>query len=435
MKANNISQDMHPDLKSLLSKDIELIKTEFNADYAKLIIEDFSNSLDGALLANNFFDLYSKEGSKQFVLDFIATYLNYNEDDGPGTVYSSRVPVFTKDKQYHVDLLQNILLDAKLGDVSTCALIESIIRLAADSPESYDSIKPLILKRASEDFFLRESFEETCGKACKERDYLITHLGFKPDSMSPKLICDDIEFVHPLINLILKKIGTNFPDAGKVQLVHSLTKNLDILITNPIFATVLTIAAKNADIFVILKDEIDSCGGVYLPSTKQIFIYIDPLSAANNLTEVAHILVHESTHCSIDYAYHNYANPFHQGDDATRISREVLAKMIFLNLEAYLAQKENLDQDIRSNPAFNECRLKFYDESQYASEIPAFFIEEMAIRILNAESFGSNTRESILLNYHSPIMAVIEEVIGISYQNDINEEIANAFEAILSGAI
>ncbi len=126
--------------------------------------------------------------------------------------------------------------------------------------------------------------------------------------MSPKLICDDIESVHPLINLILKKIGTNFPDAEKVQLIYSLTKNLDILIiTNPVFAKVLTIAAKNADIFVIRKEELDFCGGVYLPSTKQIFIYIDPLSAANNLTTVAHILVHESTHCSIDYAYNNYA--------------------------------------------------------------------------------------------------------------------------------
>lgn len=40
MKAHNISQDYH-DLQSLLSKDVELIKTEFNADYAKLIIEDF----------------------------------------------------------------------------------------------------------------------------------------------------------------------------------------------------------------------------------------------------------------------------------------------------------------------------------------------------------------------------------------------------------
>ena len=57
MKAHNISQDYH-DLQSLLSKDVELIKTEFNADYAKLIIEDFSDSFDGALLANNFFDLY-----------------------------------------------------------------------------------------------------------------------------------------------------------------------------------------------------------------------------------------------------------------------------------------------------------------------------------------------------------------------------------------
>jgi hypothetical protein len=105
-----------------------------------------------------------------------------------------------------------------------------------------------------------------------------------------------------------------------------------------------------------------------------------------------------------------------------------------LDLKAYLAQKENLDQDIRSNPAFNECRLKFYSESQYVSEIPAFFIEEMAIRILSAESFGNDARESILLKYDlengSPIMAIIEEVI------DISEESANgfeAFEAILSG--
>jgi hypothetical protein len=126
MKAHNISQDYH-DLQSLLSKDVELIKTEFNADYAKLIIEDFSDSFDGALLANNFFDLYLKEGGKQFVLDFIATYLNYNKGDGPGKVHSSRIPVFTKDKQYHLDLLQNILLDAKLGDTSTHVLINSII--------------------------------------------------------------------------------------------------------------------------------------------------------------------------------------------------------------------------------------------------------------------------------------------------------------------
>ena len=58
----------------------------------------------------------------------------------------------------------------------------------------------------------------------------------------------------------------------------------------------------------------------------------------------------------------------------------------------------------------------------------------MAIRILSAESFGNDARESILLKYDlengSPIMAIIEEVI------DISEESANgfeAFEAILSG--
>lgn len=414
-------------LQLLLSKDTEMIKAKFNADYAQLIIKEFENCSQGLLLTNAFFDLYPVVGGKELVLNFITVYLNFNDESGSGMVYSSQIPMLTKTKEYHINLMEDIFLKAKLGKVSIEGLVSSILRLAAANPGHYTSLESLILKCAAEDFFLRESFEEICGKTCPEREYLVTHLSFKPITMSPKLISDESRDVDPII----KNIRTNFLDQEKESLINILIEGVGKLKTDPKIAKILTIAAKNSEIYIVIKDELECCGGVYLPSNKQIFVYLDRVGVVCNLMQVVNILAHESTHCFIDYAYHNYASPFRIGDENTKLAQEVLVKKIWSDLVAFMAVQEGLDELSKdSRLGFNEFRLKFYSQEQHIFEIPAYFIEEIAIRILNSAELLV-MRGSIILQHSVSIMSIIDDALVASGNNELNETISSAIGMIL----
>lgn len=430
------SSKLNEDLLLSLSRNLQDLQNDDN--FAQLIMQCFTTFHNVPDL-DKFFDLYERDGGKEFILDFITTNLN-TEEYGPK--YQGYMANLLRGKEYEIELLTDALSDDVFSKHNISILIDDIIRIAANNPNHYSSLVPIIKNHAETDFDVKESFQETCLDPCRKKEgkYIIEHLGFPTITTYPSLLTDDsmVSEVNSNILSILQKINTNFSGKNKSNLFNTLNQDLSKIITdNSTIAKLLTIAEKHVErIYITEKTDADLLLGggiiaVYFPGNKNIVISMHA-ERVDRITEITEMLIHELTHCFIDKAYNNYSKPFFSNDkEASKLQTDLAQKMLNIIKEVAPSEEEFSDYIMNTNDRAGnaEFKLLVYWEEDWVSEIPAYFIEELAIRILVEKE------ESTLIKHQDSIMPIIENAIIMSDCRDaLDSIIESVVELSCAGA-
>ena len=131
-------------------------------------------------------------------------------------------------------------------------------------------------------------------------------------------------------------------------------------------------------------------------------------------------IVHESTHICFRKAYNNDSKPYKVGDEVSIQTIEALTTSLINILNEKTPSREILEElAYDATAGYNEFLLaKYYRKSSYSKELPAFFMQELAIRILlnNPEM-----RDSILLANEEAIFGIINPMLDIFLDIPENE--------------
>jgi hypothetical protein len=300
--------------------------------------------------------------------------------------------------------------------------MDSIIPYASRNNKAYTKIIPTLLEIISSPDAPKQSLDQyfsLYNSATLEQQYLKNILKFVPITESPTLISNDIEGVSPIINGILKKIHTDLAGEERDVLQNRLIKDLSEVAYNPAIKTILEIG-QCADICIYKKG--GGTLGAYTKAFSKDKLIISICEAAGYISETENInvatgLVHESTHLSLDYVFKNVANPFKKTDKTaekwwTNFVGHIISE---LKLDASKEAEAELDKlmPFVSN-GYNELALAFYPEDQYIKELPAFWMQEIATRMLNPNI----ERQSIILQ-HSHEFDIMDFIIkAIEHKDD-----------------
>ncbi len=379
------------EILSFLSQDATAMLQESNDSMARSIISFVEHNIvfeNNSAKVDSYFDLYPKDAEgREIVLNLVRCWSKFG-------VHSESIIDFLDGKTYQNALLKEILNNDFFEEVLLVPFVLKMFDKASINPGRYSELKPYISEfiRNSE-MFQEKVFAILDGDDSAKKTYIKYCFCFEPLGGYPSLISEDIVGLNPIINNILKKIKTDIDDSKKPELVEEFIAKLGKLIEHPSIALILECASNHANLYLYKKKEGGLCsdGDLYLTLSYGVNVAIT-------------CLVHEATHFYMDYAYKNDCNPFHEEDEES--------KQLYANLAKEIVDKIKEDPflcpDFKYELAmdgFNEFSLKRHLEENLAAELPAHFMQEIAIRILNPDP---DMRPSIVLSYDDKIMQMID---------------------------
>ncbi len=411
-------------LKEFLSQDIDLIVGNFTDEHAQVITETIKEHNDSVELITTFFALCDQgESSLTLVKNFITKYIENNPDfDSYENLIRFLRDIPTINKLGEEVLLFALNLAPTQEHFAYC--VGNIIQAAVSTPDSYAQLEPMmneaietcpnILQEDLNDFFIDRNHRTDI------QHYLVDRLNFSPITECPFLIDEDIEGLHPTINNILRKSRCDLVGEDKVNLIANLIEHFNILLSNGNIALILKAGSECSDIYMCAYGSGADSVETTLDKRKcMTFRGAKAYADDKNIGFVTSI-VHESTHICFRKAYNNDSKPYKVGDEVSIQTIEALTTSLINILNEKTPSREILEElAYDATAGYNEFLLaKYYRKSSYSKELPAFFMQELAIRILlnNPEM-----RDSILLANEEAIFGIINPMLDIFLDIPENE--------------
>jgi hypothetical protein len=348
---------------------------------------------------------------------------NFNKDEhyyDYGHSVISVVSKIIKSAPYAINILEHVLSLKPSQNIEKNYLCSEIIHQLIQFSEGYKKIN-YILQEIIDSGMITEDLNDICDASEQNALRIKEYLGFIPVSATPQLIEDNIKDANQVINNILKKIHTDLSFDDREKLKINLVRDLSALIeNNEYIKLILTKTGECARAINIYSSQ----GGagyeknkIDINGSKEYVIDKDKYSIPSSI-------VHESVHLYIDNLFQNDSEPFKENDlQSLKVWKEMTEKIYTVIVEK-AGIYDRITADKFTSIEDNAYKIRTYKEYLRIKEVPAFFIQDIAIRIL-ATKAGEKMKDSILVQQFPEIGNLMQGILcldnsGDSFSTDIS---------------